>query len=69
MNNEETASEIVRNIDRIMNKRLPPLWEQLNEEYRYELDFSIAKFIGIENPEKTIESLYRLLNKLLHKNQ
>lgn len=67
--NEETVSEIVESVNRILNKSLPPLWEQLNEEYRYKLDLAIAKFIGIRNPERTIESLYRLLNNLLHRIQ
>jgi len=69
MNNEEIASEIVENVNRILNKRLPPLWEQLNEEYRYRLDLTIAKFIGIENPERIIKNLYRLLSSLFHKSQ
>lgn len=66
---EETVSEIVENVNRILSKSLPPLWEQLNEEYRYKLDLAIAKYIGIENPEKTIENLYRILNNLLHRTQ
>ena len=69
MNNEEIAAEIVENIDGILDKRLPPLWEQLNEEYRYRLDLAIARFIGIENPEKMIENLYQLLSNLLRKSQ
>ena len=71
MNNEdeEIASEIVESVNRILNKPLPPLWEQLNKEYRHRLDLAIAKFIGIENPEETIENLYRLLSNLLHKTQ
>jgi len=69
MNNEEIASEIVENVNRILNKHLPPLWEQLNEEYRYRLDLAIAKFIGIENPERIVKNLYRLLSSLLRKSQ
>ncbi|MGC9107283.1 MAG: N-6 DNA methylase, partial [Infirmifilum sp.] len=69
INNEEVVSEIVENVNRILNKHLPPLWEQLNKDYRYKLDLAIAKFIGIENPEGTIEKLYLLLNNLSHKNR
>ncbi len=68
-NNEEAATEIIKNVNRILNKRLPPLWEQLNEDYRYKLDLAVAEFIGIESPERTIENLYRSLNNLIHKNQ
>jgi len=69
VNNEGIVSEIVENVNRILNKRLPPLWEQLNEEYRYKLDLAIAEFIGIENTERIIKNLYRLLSSLLHKSQ
>ncbi|MGC9001103.1 N-6 DNA methylase, partial [Caldisericum sp.] len=69
INNEEIVSEIVENVNKILNKHLPPLWEQLNKDYRYKLDLAIAKFIGIKNPERTIEKLYQLLNNLLHKNR
>ncbi|MGC9059539.1 MAG: hypothetical protein ACP5H3_04015, partial [Candidatus Aenigmatarchaeota archaeon] len=69
INNEEIVSEIVENVNKILNKHLPPLWKQLNKDYRYKLDLAIAKFIGIKNPERTIEKLYQLLNNLLHKNR
>ena len=69
INNEEIVSEIVENVNKILNRHLPPLWEQLNKDYRYKLDLAIAKFIGIKNPERTIEKLYQLLNNLLHKNR
>ena len=71
MNNEEIASEIVESVNRILNTSLPPLWEQLrNKEYRHRLDLAIAKFIGLEKPEETIENLYRLLaDKTVEKSQ
>jgi len=68
MNNKMTP-EIVENVNTMLNKHLPPLWKQLNEEHRYKLDLSIAKFIGIENPERMIENLYQLLSNLLHRTQ
>lgn len=67
--NEEMTSEIVESVNKILNRPLPPLREQLNKEYRRRLDLVIARFIGIENPEETIENLYQLLSNLLHKNQ
>lgn len=67
LNIDETASEIIESVSRILTKPLPPLWGQLNEEYRYKLDLAIAKFIGIENPEEIIENLYRLLSNPLDK--
>lgn len=66
---KEIASEIVENVNRILDKPLPSLWEQLNKEYRYRLDLAIAKFIGIQDPEETIGNLYRLLSNLLYKSQ
>lgn len=69
IHNEEIPSKIVENVNRILNKHLPLLWEQLNEENRYRLDLAIAELIGIENPERTIKNLYRLLSSLLHKSQ
>ena len=52
---------VVESIDKILNKELPPLRNQLDTEYRYLLDVSIAKLIGINNPEKTIENIYKIL--------
>jgi hypothetical protein len=66
---DETMSEVIGKVDRILTKHLPPLWEQLGEEYRYELDLAIARFIGLENPERVVENLYQLLNNRLYKIQ
>jgi hypothetical protein len=65
----ETVSEVIESINGILTKDLPPVWGQLDEEYRYRLDLALAKFIGIRNPEKTIENLYQVLRNLLHKTQ
>ncbi len=59
--NKEAMVEVIENVNKVLNKPLPPLWEQLNKEYRYKLDLSIAKLIGIENPEKIISDLYQAL--------
>ncbi|MDF2956378.1 MAG: Type I restriction-modification system [Candidatus Alkanophagales archaeon MCA70_species_2] len=53
--------KVIVNINKILNKSLPPLWDQLYEKYRYELDLSVAELIEIKNPEKNIESLYQTL--------
>jgi hypothetical protein len=66
---DETMSEVIGKVDRILTKHLPPLWEQLGEEYRYELDLAIARFIGLENPERVVENLYQLLSNRLYKIQ
>jgi len=64
---DEKTSQIVENIDKMANKYLPSFWEQLNSYYRYEFDLSVARYIGIENPEKALENLYRSLSNLLRK--
>jgi len=65
--NKKTMLEIIESVNKILSKSLPPLWKQLNEDYRYNLDLAIAKFIGIRNPERTIEDLYQLLDDLHNK--
>ncbi len=60
---EQKIPEICKNINSILNKPLPPLWTQLNEKYRYNLDLSLTEALKIENPEKTIQELYQILNK------
>lgn len=67
--NNETSLEVIESVNKILTKNLPPLWQQLNEEYRYKLDLAIAKSIEIENPEKVIERLYWLLSNLSYKTQ
>lgn len=58
---EENILEVSRNVDAILSRPLPPLWNQLDKEYRYRLDLSLAKTIKIENPEEFIEELYQIL--------
>jgi hypothetical protein len=59
---EKNISEVCKNIKSIINKPLPPLWNQLNEEYRYRLDLSLAEAIKIEKPEKIVEELHQILS-------
>lgn len=59
--------EVVKSTEKVLTKHLSSLWEQLNKEYRYKLDLAIAKFIGIDNPEKTIKKLHQLLSNLFGK--
>ena len=61
INPSEGAEEIAESISRMMDMRLPPLYDQLGEDYRYKLDLSVAKFIGIEDPEREIERMYSTL--------
>ncbi|MHA1470817.1 MAG: hypothetical protein ACTSSP_09695 [Candidatus Asgardarchaeia archaeon] len=56
------AMQIVRNIDNIIQKPLPPLWDQLYDKYRYKLDTSILNAIKIKNPESILHELYDILS-------
>lgn len=58
---EKSVFELCKNVSDILNKPLPPLWNQLNEEYRYKFDLSVARAIRIDTPEKTIGELYQIL--------
>lgn len=59
------ASEVVEAVNTMMREDLPPIWEQLREEYRKDLDTAVARFIGVENPERTIKKLYAQLEARL----
>ena len=59
---DDTASELVKSINHILNKPLPPFWNQLGEEYRYKLDLSVLDAIKIENTEKILKELYQILH-------
>ena len=67
--NNESSLEVIEAINKVLTKYLPPLWKQLNKEYRYELDLAIAKYIEIKNPEELVEKLHQLLSNLLYKTQ
>ncbi|MFX0096178.1 MAG: Eco57I restriction-modification methylase domain-containing protein [Candidatus Hodarchaeota archaeon] len=54
-------SDTSRCVNNMLNKCTPPLWNQLGEEYRYELDVSLIRGIGVEQPERTVDELYRVL--------
>ena len=49
-------------INGMLNKSLPPFWDQLGEEYRYRLDLSLAEAIKLEKPERIVEELYQTLS-------
>ncbi|AIY89321.1 N-6 DNA methylase [Geoglobus acetivorans] len=57
--NRNSLVEIITIIDEILDRPLPPFWNQLNQKYRYDLDLSILKAINVENPEKIIDELYK----------
>jgi len=54
-------SEVCETVDSIMDRQLPPLWDQLNEEYRYRLDMSIAEAIRLDNPKEIVGELHHIL--------
>jgi hypothetical protein len=62
----KTASEVVTQVENVLTKHLPPLWDQLDKEDRYRLDIAIARFIGIENAESTVKKLYQLISNRLY---
>ncbi|MCR8433358.1 MAG: restriction endonuclease subunit M [Candidatus Korarchaeota archaeon] len=59
---EESTFKLCKSVNDILNTPLPSFWDQLNKEYRYRLDLSIAEAIKIENPEKKVEELYQILS-------
>lgn len=63
---ENDVTEICESVEKILRKPLPPLWEQLNEDYRYNLDLSIAKSLKIEEPEKTVKRMYKILDDYIN---
>ena len=58
---EKSALEVCKHINGMLNKSLPPFWDQLGKEYRYRLDLSLAEAIKLENPERIVEELYQTL--------
>ena len=58
---EQSVRETCKSVDSILDKPLPPFWEQLGEEYRFRLDYSLAEAIGIESPEETVNKLHQTL--------
>ena len=61
---DEDLLEVVKNVDEMLDRRLPPIWDQLNEEYRRELDLSLAEAIGLEKCDEIVENLYRAVSGL-----
>ncbi|MEM0191582.1 MAG: class I SAM-dependent methyltransferase [Candidatus Korarchaeum sp.] len=59
---EDASRRLQETIDEILGRRLPPLWKQLGEKYRYELDTAVAEALGIENSKRKIEELYQILS-------
>ncbi|MEM3650248.1 MAG: hypothetical protein QW831_05970 [Candidatus Jordarchaeaceae archaeon] len=53
--------EVCSKVDNVISKPLPPLWDQMNEEYRYLLDLSIAEATKLGEPQKIVEDLHRTL--------
>ncbi|MFX0068393.1 MAG: Eco57I restriction-modification methylase domain-containing protein [Candidatus Hodarchaeota archaeon] len=54
-------SKTTKSVNNMLNKRTPPLWNQLGEGYRYELDISLIKGIGVKQTERTVDELYKVL--------
>ncbi len=59
----EAAQEVVGIVDELLDRQLPPMWRQIGEGYRYELDLAVARLIGLKDPEVVIEELYEALNR------
>jgi len=59
---EKSALEVRKHVNGMLNRSLPPFWDQLGEEYRYRLDPSLAEAIKLEKPERIVEELYQTLS-------
>jgi tRNA1(Val) A37 N6-methylase TrmN6 len=64
---DEAYKEINKSLRDILGLKLPPFWDQLGENYRYDLDLVIAKAIDLENPKEFIKNLYTSLEAYHHK--
>ena len=60
---EENVRSICKSIEEIATRKLPSLPYQLDEEYRVKLDVSLAKAIGLPDPQKIVEKLHTLLRE------
>lgn len=58
----EEALEVCRKVDTILCKTLPPLWEQLGKDYRYDLDLSLTRALRLPNPEKVVGEFHKVLH-------
>ena len=59
--NSRIISAICKNMDSILDRELPPFWNQLDHSYRFALDRSIAEAIGVDDPEGLVSNLYGIL--------
>lgn len=57
----EAVNETIEIVERILKMDLPPFWEQIGEDYRRELDLALLKFIGVRDPEISLDYLYKTL--------
>jgi len=57
---EDLLDEVCRSVEALFSVRLPPLPRQLGEDYRLRLDVSLAKAMGLKDPEGTVYKLHRL---------
>ena len=62
----EQASEILEQLSKVMQLKLPPMWAQLGEGSRRSLDIAVAKALRVKSPEDAVEELYRALAAALH---
>lgn len=64
---DEVRINLAKIVENLSPKDLPPLWEQIGEEYRYELDLSLARLMRIDNPEGSLEDLYDALEEFIQR--
>jgi hypothetical protein len=65
---EDLIDKISTTLQKIIKIELPPFWDQIRKQYRYELDMSIARALKIENEKQFIEKLYQSLEKFYKQN-
>ncbi len=54
----EKMRDIIDCIDTMVSAELSPFWEQIDSEYRTNMDIAIAKAIGVRDPRSLVKRLY-----------
>jgi len=58
---QEATSRISDSLDNMLSEPLPPLWKQLNKEYRHQIDLTIFEAMKIKEPKAVVEKLHQIL--------
>ena len=66
--NSEDLESICESLDKILDKDLPSLPNQLGEDYRMELDMAVIRAMGVEKPKNAVETIHELLGDFFDNN-